>query len=107
MAVELNCDMGEAFGIYDLGADEALMAHVDLANVACGFHGGDPVVLQRTVRLARSHGVRVGAHPSYPDLQGFGRRAMAMERSELAAALIYQVGALSGFVRAEGMERRT
>ncbi len=104
MAVQLNCDMGEAFGIYDLGADDALMAHVDLANVACGFHGGDPVVLQRTVRLARSHGVRVGAHPSYPDLQGFGRRAMAMERSELAAALIYQVGALSGFLRAEGLE---
>jgi UPF0271 protein len=103
MAVELNCDMGEAFGIYDLGADEALMPHIDLANVACGFHGGDPVVLQRTVRLARSHGVRVGAHPSYPDLQGFGRRAMAMERSELAAALIYQVGALRGFVDAEGM----
>jgi 5-oxoprolinase (ATP-hydrolysing) subunit A len=103
MAVELNCDMGEAFGIYDLGADVALMAHVDLANVACGFHGGDPVVLQRTVRLARTHGVRVGAHPSYPDLQGFGRRAMAMERSELAPALIYQVGALSGFVRAEGL----
>src|SRR5918997_872950 len=103
MAVELNCDMGEAFGIYDLGADEALMRHVDLANVACGFHGGDPVVLQRTVRLARAHDVRVGAHPSYPDLQGFGRRAMAMERAELAAALIYQVGALSGFLRAEGM----
>jgi UPF0271 protein len=104
MAVELNCDMGEAFGIYDLGADEALMPHVDLANVACGFHAGDPVVAQRTVRLAREHGVRVGAHPSYPDLQGFGRRAMAMERSELAATLIYQVGALSGFLRAEGME---
>jgi UPF0271 protein len=104
MAVELNCDMGEAFGIYDLGADDALMPHVDLANVACGFHGGDPVVLQRTVRLARAHDVRVGAHPSYPDLQGFGRRAMTMERGELAAALIYQVGALSGFLRAEGME---
>jgi UPF0271 protein len=104
MAVELNCDMGEAFGIYDLGADDALMPHVDLANVACGFHGGDPVVLQRTVRLARTHGVRVGAHPAYPDLQGFGRRAMAMERAELAATLIYQVGALSGFLRAEGME---
>ena len=67
--VELNCDMGEAFGIYDFGADEALMEHVGLANVACGFHGGDPVVLQRTVRLARAHGVRVGAHPSYPDLR--------------------------------------
>jgi UPF0271 protein len=103
MAVELNCDMGEAFGIYDLGADEALMEHVHLANVACGFHAGDPVVAQRTVRLARAHGVRVGAHPSYPDLQGFGRRAMAMERDELAAALIYQVGALAGLLRAEGM----
>jgi 5-oxoprolinase (ATP-hydrolysing) subunit A len=103
MAVELNCDMGEAFGIYDLGADEALMRHVALANVACGFHAGDPVVLQRTVRLASEHGVRVGAHPSYPDLQGFGRRAMAMERPELAATLIYQIGALKGFVDAQGM----
>ena len=103
MAIELNSDMGEAFGIYDFGADEALMEHVDLANVACGFHGGDPVVLQRTVRLASEHGVRVGAHPSYPDLAGFGRRAMTMERAELAATLIYQVGALRGFVDAEGM----
>jgi UPF0271 protein len=104
MAVKLNADMGEAFGIYDFGADEALMAHVDLANVACGFHGGDPVVLQQTVRSASQRGVGVGAHPSYPDRQGFGRRAMAMDRSELAATLIYQVGALSGFLRAEGME---
>ena len=103
MAVQLNCDMGEAFGIYDLGADEALMGHVALANVACGFHGGDPAVMQRTVRLARENGVSVGAHPSYPDLQGFGRRAMAMEPSELAAALIYQAGALKGFLDAEGM----
>jgi 5-oxoprolinase (ATP-hydrolysing) subunit A len=101
--MELNCDMGEAFGIYDLGADEALMGHVGLANVACGFHAGDPAVMQQTVRMAREHGVRVGAHPSYPDLQGFGRRAMAMERSELAAALIYQVGALRGFLDAAGM----
>ncbi len=101
--MELNSDMGEAFGIYDFGADEALMEHVDLANVACGFHGGDPVVLQRTVRMASEHGVRVGAHPSYPDREGFGRRAMTLERSELAATLIYQVGALRGFVDAEGM----
>ena len=96
--------MGEAFGIYDLGADEALMEHIALANVACGFHGGDPVVMQRTVRRRKPHGVRVGAHPSYPDLQGFGRRAMEMERAELAAALIYQVGALKGFLDAAGME---
>ena len=102
--MELNCDMGEAFGIYSFGADEALMAHVGLANVACGFHGGDPVVLQETVRLARQHGVRVGAHPSYPDRQGFGRRPMEMERSELAACLIYQIGALCGFLRAEGLQ---
>jgi UPF0271 protein len=102
--VELNCDMGEAFGIYDFGADEALMPHITMANVACGFHGGDPVVLRDTVRLARAHGVRVGAHPSYPDRQGFGRRVMEVEREELAAILIYQIGALQGFLSAEGME---
>jgi 5-oxoprolinase (ATP-hydrolysing) subunit A len=102
-AVSLNCDMGEAFGIYDLGADEALMPLVSLANVACGFHAGDPAVMQRTVQLAAEHGVGVGAHPSYPDLQGFGRRTMAMDRPELAAALIYQAGALKGFLDARGM----
>jgi UPF0271 protein len=102
-AIRLNCDMGEAYGIYDFGADDQLMAHVQLANVACGFHGGDPVVMQRTVHLAAEHGVAVGAHPSYPDRQGFGRRAMAMDRDELAAALIYQVGALKGFVDAAGL----
>ena len=101
--MELNCDMGEAFGIYSFGADEALMEHVGLANVACGFHGGDPVVLQETVRLAKSHDVRVGAHPSYPDREGFGRRAMEMPREELAACLIYQIGALTGFLQAESM----
>src|SRR5829696_2177816 len=101
--MELNCDMGEAFGIYSFGADEALMPHIGLANVACGFHGGDPVVLQDTVRLAKSHDVRVGAHPSYPDREGFGRRAIEMGRSELAACLIYQIGALRGFLDAEGM----
>jgi 5-oxoprolinase (ATP-hydrolysing) subunit A len=101
--VSLNCDMGEAFGIYDLGADEALMPHISLANVACGFHAGDPAVMQRTVRLAAAHDVAVGAHPAYPDLQGFGRRTMAMDREELAAALIYQAGALKAFLDAEGM----
>jgi UPF0271 protein len=101
--MRLNSDMGEAFGIYDLGADEALMEHVSLANVACGFHAGDPVVMRQTVRAAKAHAVGVGAHPSYPDLQGFGRRAMAMGREELAAAIVYQVGALKGFLDAEGM----
>jgi 5-oxoprolinase (ATP-hydrolysing) subunit A len=102
-AIRLNCDMGEAYGIYDFGADEQLMAHVQLANVACGFHGGDPAVMQHTVQLAAEHGVAVGAHPSYPDRQGFGRRAMAMDRDELAAALIYQAGALKGFLDAAGL----
>jgi UPF0271 protein len=102
-AVRLNCDMGEAYGIYDFGADRELMAHVALANVACGFHGGDPAVMQRTVQLASEHGVAVGAHPSYPDRQGFGRRAMALDREELAATLLYQAGALKGFLDAAGM----
>ena len=102
-AVSLNCDMGEAFGIYDLGADDALIGHVSLANVACGFHAGDPAVMQRTVDLARAHGVGVGAHPAYPDLQGFGRRTMAMDPEELTAALIYQAGALKAFLDAAGM----
>jgi 5-oxoprolinase (ATP-hydrolysing) subunit A len=101
--MRLNSDMGEAFGIYDLGADEALMEHISLANVACGFHAGDPVVMRRTVQAAKQHGVGVGAHPSYPDLQGFGRRPMTMGRDELAAAIVYQVGALKGFLETEGM----
>jgi len=101
--MRLNSDMGEAFGIYDLGADAALMEHITLANVACGFHAGDPVVMRQTVRAAKEHGVGVGAHPSYPDLQGFGRRVMAMDRDELAATLVYQIGALKGFLDAEGM----
>jgi UPF0271 protein len=101
--MRLNSDMGEAFGIYDLGADAELMEHVSLANVACGFHAGDPMVMRQTVQAAKRHGVGVGAHPSYPDLQGFGRRVMTMDRDELAATLVYQIGALKGFLDAEGM----
>ena len=101
--VAINCDMGEAYGIYRCGDDDAIMPYLDMANVACGFHASDPSVMQRTVRLAKRHGVTVGAHPSYPDLQGFGRRAMAMDPEELTAAVIYQAGALSGFLAAEGM----
>ena len=103
MALAINCDMGEAFSLYRCGDDEAIMPYITLANVACGFHASDPVVMRRTVRLAKKHGVRVGAHPSYPDLQGFGRREMKMTRDELAACIIYQVGALKGFLDAEGM----
>ena len=103
MTTPINCDMGEAFGLYQCGDDAALMPLVTWANVACGFHASDPVVMQRTVRLAKQHGVAVGAHPSYPDLQGFGRREMKMRRDELAAAILYQVGALKAFLDAEGM----
>jgi UPF0271 protein len=102
--VAINCDMGEAFGIYRCGDDEGLMPYITLANVACGFHASDPVVMRRTVALAKEHGVRVGAHPSLPDREGFGRREMKMERAELTAAVLYQVGALSAFLREQGME---
>jgi UPF0271 protein len=99
----INCDMGEGFGLYSLGQDEKLMPLVTIANVACGFHASDFSHMRRAVRLARAHGVKVGAHPSLPDLQGFGRREMKMGRDELADCLIYQIGALKGFLDAEGM----
>ena len=102
--VAINCDMGEAFSIYRCGDDEGLMPWITLANVACGFHASDPRVMRRTVALAEEHWVRVGAHPSLPDREGFGRREMKMERDELTAAVIYQVGALAGFLRERGME---
>ena len=100
----INCDMGESFGLYRLGDDEALMPLIGVANVACGFHASDFNHMRRTVQLARQHGVKVGAHPSLPDLQGFGRREMKISREELVNCLIYQIGALGGFLRAEGME---
>ncbi|MCU0869321.1 MAG: 5-oxoprolinase subunit PxpA [Burkholderiales bacterium] len=103
MTLAINCDMGEAFGLYRCGDDEGIFPFITIANVACGFHASDPVVMRRTVRLAKQHGVAVGAHPSYPDLQGFGRREMKMSRDELSACLVYQVGALKGFLDAEGM----
>jgi UPF0271 protein len=95
--------MGESFGIYSFGNDAAIIRHIDLANVACGFHGSDFNHMRKTVRLAKAAGVGVGAHPSLPDLQGFGRRVMAIGREELANCLIYQIGALEGFLRAEGV----
>lgn len=104
MAVSINCDMGESFGLYRMGDDAALMPLITVANVACGFHASDPNHMRATVRLAKRHGVAVGAHPSLPDLQGFGRREMKIERAELADILIYQIGALCGFLKAEGME---
>jgi len=99
----INCDMGESFGLYRLGDDAGLMPHIDLANVACGFHASDFNHMRATVRLAKAHDVAVGAHPSLPDLQGFGRREMKIAREELANCLIYQIGALKGFLEAEGI----
>lgn len=101
--LNLNADLGESFGAWRMGQDAAMLRIVGTANVACGFHAGDPLVMRRTLALAREHGVSVGAHPSYPDLVGFGRRRMAMADDELEAAIAYQVGALQGLARAEGV----
>lgn len=103
MPVTINCDMGEAFGIYGLGDDEACMPYVTHANVACGFHASDPSVMWRTVRAAKRHGVNIGSHPGLPDREGFGRREMRMSRDEVAALVLYQTGALQAFTDAEGM----
>ena len=100
----INCDMGESFGLYKMGNDEGMMPHITIGHVACGFHASDPSVMAHTVRLAKQHQVRVGAHPSLPDLQGFGRREMKMRPKELTDCIIYQVGALKGFLNREGME---
>jgi UPF0271 protein len=101
--VDLNADLGESFGAWQMGADAELLPLISSANVACGFHAGDPRVMARIVALAKRHGVRVGAHPGYPDLVGFGRRAMACTPDEITADLLYQIGALAAFCRAEGV----
>jgi UPF0271 protein len=100
--VNLNADLGESFGAWRMGDDRALLRIVGTANVACGFHAGDPLVMRETVRLARETGVSIGAHPAFPDLQGFGRRTMQLTASELEAVVIYQVGALIGMARSLG-----
>jgi UPF0271 protein len=101
--IDLNCDLGESFGAYTIGADEAVMAAITSANVACGYHGGDPGVMRRTVRLARQAGVAVGAHPGFPDLVGFGRREMRMTPQDVEDMVLYQVGALAGIAHREGV----
>lgn len=103
MAVEINCDMGESFALYRFGNDADLMPFITQANVACGFHGSDPNHMRTTVKLAKEHGVKVGAHVSLPDLQGFGRREMKIDRDEMANIVLYQTGALVGFLSALGM----
>jgi UPF0271 protein len=98
----LNCDLGESFGRWRLGCDEDVMPHIDQANIACGFHGGDPLTIEQTLRLAAAHGVSIGAHPSYPDLVGFGRRSMCMGDDELRSPLLYQIAALDGMAATLG-----
>jgi UPF0271 protein len=103
MMIDLNCDMGESFGPWKMGADEQVMPHITSANVACGAHAGDPSVMRRTVRLARAANVAVGAHPGYADLQGFGRREMQADPAEIEDSLIAQIGAVAAMARAEGV----
>ncbi|MFV3416327.1 5-oxoprolinase subunit PxpA [Pseudomonas sp. NY15436] len=100
----LNCDMGESFGAWRMGDDVHAMPLIDQANLACGYHAGDPLTMQRTVRLAVERGVSIGAHPSYPDLAGFGRRHMSCSPEEVHALVLYQIGALDAFCRAAGTQ---
>ncbi len=100
--IDLNCDMGEAYGNYAMPNDDRLMDYISSANIACGFHAGDPAVMQQTVALAIKKGVAIGAHPGLPDLQGFGRREMKITATEAYQLTLYQIGALSAFVKAAG-----
>lgn len=102
--IDINCDMGEGFGAWRLAPDEEIMPLVTSANVACGAHAGDPNVMAATIRLAKQYAVAVGAHPSYPDLNGFGRRVMPMHPDEVKRWVLYQLGALAALARAEGVE---
>jgi UPF0271 protein len=100
--VNLNADLGESFGAWSMGADQQILPLIGSANLACGFHAGDPLVMRTTLRLAKQNGVSIGAHPAYPDLQGFGRRRMSIAADELESIILYQIGALAGLARAEG-----
>nr|WP_042355769.1 5-oxoprolinase subunit PxpA [Bacillus rubiinfantis] len=104
MKVDLNCDMGESFGLYQMGNDEEMMKYISSANIACGFHGGDPHVMRQTVRLAKEYDVAIGAHPGFPDLVGFGRRYLTCTAEEVKDYIVYQMGALNGFVQNAGLD---
>jgi 5-oxoprolinase (ATP-hydrolysing) subunit A len=101
--IDINCDLGESFGNWKLGNDEQVLPEITTANVACGFHGGDPLTMLRTVELAKEHGVAVGAHPGFPDLLGFGRRVMKISRDDAFAYIVYQAGALQGALTVHGV----
>ena len=102
--VDLNSDLGESFGRYTLGNDDKIIPLITSANVACGYHASDPVVMDKTIKMAKEAGIRVGAHPGFPDLMGFGRRNMNVSPAEAKAYTLYQLGALDGFCRANGMK---
>ncbi|BDG35542.1 5-oxoprolinase subunit PxpA [Saccharococcus caldoxylosilyticus] len=102
MRIDLNCDFGESFGIYRLGEEKEILQYVTSVNVACGFHAGDPLVMRKTVQMALERKVAIGAHPGFPDLLGFGRRNIAVTPEEAYAYVVYQIGALAAFVKAEG-----
>lgn len=104
MKIDLNCDMGEGLGECQLGYDAEIMPYISSTNIACGFHAGSPLIMARTVRMAKEAGVAVGAHPSYPDLEGFGRREMNLASDEVEDIILYQIGALAAICRAEGVE---
>lgn len=101
--VDINCDLGESYGNYNIGNDEKLMKYITSANIACGFHAGDPTTMEQTVSLAKKSGVAVGAHPGFPDLMGFGRREMHLTPEEAKSYMIYQIAALQGFAQAAGI----
>ena len=102
-SIDLNCDLGESFGAYTIGMDAEILPYVTSANIACGFHAGDPSVMQKSVLLCKKYGVQVGAHPGLPDLQGFGRRRMAISPAEAEGDVMYQIGALKAFCDAAGV----
>jgi UPF0271 protein len=102
MRIDLNCDLGESFGAYEMGVDEQILPFVTSANIACGYHAGDPTTMKKTVQLALKHQVAIGAHPGLPDLQGFGRRQMEVSEEDVYDMVLYQVGALQAIAKSEG-----
>ena len=104
LQVDLNCDLGESFGRYRLGEQEEILRYITSANIACGFHAGDPSVMRQTIEQAMKHGIQIGAHPGLPDLNGFGRREMAISAQEAYDIVVYQIGALQGFLSTKGVQ---
>ncbi|SMO52579.1 LamB/YcsF family protein [Solitalea koreensis] len=104
LTIDLNCDMGESFGSYKIGNDELIMDYISSVNIACGYHAGDPAIMRETVQLAKAKAVAIGAHPGFPDLQGFGRRNMNLSYQDVYDIMVYQIGALLGFVQAAGAQ---